>query len=414
MCIKEELLKTASAEGFSQIQLNAIMGSLLGDGCLRASGKTTKALRWNQSQKQHEYNLHKYQLLQEHATKEPQIVPNPGYGDYWSVLTLKSSKTFHLLYELTHPNATKTKTVTQEFLDMIDHPIALAWWYLDDGSRSAGVNGGTIATNGFSQEEVKLLADWLTNRWDIQASIMAVNHSSTKKSAHVLRFNAQPYITLMELIAEFAPESMRYKTEIVTKECLHCGKDIPIGTGAYCSEDCRAQRHKEMTKLYNEHTVDRRRAVAKAWKAANPEKVQASRQRYTEKHKDAILARNREYSKKYHEEHREERNQWKRDWRATHKDDPEYKAKKAAQDKAYREKLKQDPEKLAKARAKKSATAKVRRSTPEGKQRELDQQRAYRAKIKQDPVKYAEYLEKRGAYKLKKKQEALETQQTLS
>ena len=41
------IVAEAKDYGMSEMAINAIMGSLLGDAALRTSGETTEAIRWN-------------------------------------------------------------------------------------------------------------------------------------------------------------------------------------------------------------------------------------------------------------------------------------------------------------------------------------------------------------------------------
>ena len=136
------IVEQAAAIGMTEEQVNAIMGSLLGDASLRKSSDHTQGIRWNHGQVQEDYVIHKYEVLQEFATRPPFVTENPGYGDYWVVLTLKALGIFHSMYTLLRPEGSERKTVTVEFLNEITHPIALAWWFMDDGSRAKDRNGG--------------------------------------------------------------------------------------------------------------------------------------------------------------------------------------------------------------------------------------------------------------------------------
>ena len=70
----------------------------------------------------------------------------------------KYDSVFKSIWDLTYSNNGK-KLVTKEWLDKIDSPLALAYWFMDDGTHR-----GTIATNSFSEAEVDLLIDWIKMR----------------------------------------------------------------------------------------------------------------------------------------------------------------------------------------------------------------------------------------------------------
>ena len=134
------IVEQAAAIGMTEEQVNAIMGSLLGDASLRKSSDHTQCIRWNHGQVQEDYVIHKYNLLSEFATRPPFVTENPGYGDFWVVLTLKALPIFYSMYTLLRPAGSERKTITVDFLNEITHPIALAWWFMDDGSRDQNNN----------------------------------------------------------------------------------------------------------------------------------------------------------------------------------------------------------------------------------------------------------------------------------
>ena len=379
---KDALMKKAEEEQITEIQLNAIMGSLLGDASTRQSGKTSKAITWNHGAKQHEYNLHKYSLLQEHATKEPWILPNPGYGDYWSKLNLKARKTYHLLYLMLYPAMSTKKTVTKEYLSCITHPIALAWWYMDDGSADTRGLGGTISTNGFSEEENQLLVDWLKKKWGIVAHLQKVKHTSTGKEATCIRLTAAGYITLMELIEQYIPECMKYKNTLTRMECPVCGTTFIKQRKDTCSEACqKIYRNQKNADAYQNRTEEKKqhdREVRLAWKRAHREEINAaSREAYknrTEEQKET----QRQYDKTYREKNRDAINARKRAYRARMKDDPEYQAKLKAERAAYYQRKKNDPERYAHT----LELARIRSKRQDVHEKNMEAQRQRRAKKK--------------------------------
>jgi hypothetical protein len=378
----------------SEIQLNAILGSVLGDACLArpASATANSPVRWNHSWKQAEYVFHKHQLLKEFATREPVKRENKGYGDYWAVLTLKSLNIFHLLYDVTHPCGAPEKTVTPTFLSLITHPVALAWWFMDDGSRPTGSNTGNIATNGFSYEEVDLLRVWLKDRWGLIVNVIEVKHSSTGKTGYVLSLPKNAFVKLSEMIAPYVPDCMKYKIEVVMQECALCGKTTPKGHSLCCSPACAQELRKIRHQEYLERTKDSRREKSRQWKAANRERVRemarAAYARMTPEQKEKLA----EYSKAYKEKHRDEINARRRAWRAMMQKDPAFRAKKAEEDKAYRERLKQDPERYAAYQQRKLEYARIHNADPEVHQRMMERQRARRAAVNADPEKKAAQL----------------------
>lgn len=364
-------------------QVNAIMGSLLGDACLRASGMETKAIRWNHGLPQEEYVNHMYSLLSEFATRPPFKVTNPGYGNTWIVLTLKSLQVFHSMYFLTRPEDSTRKTVTPEFLAEITHPIALAWWFMDDGSREKNHNVGYIHTNGFSQEEVELLCHWLKSKWKIAAQWHTVKHSSTGKLGCRIFLARDAYLRLCDLIRPFVPECMQYKIQPVTRVCEVCGKTfIQNGQSNCCSKTCMKQARKLQQAEY---------------RASNHEQILEKHAAYREEHREELREKNREYHANLSPERKQELTAYARDWRhanpdkvkqikknfrENHKNDPSFKAAKKRDDASYYQKIKQDPEKYALRLAK----ARERRKNPENRAKEREYLRKRRAQKRAEQV----------------------------
>lgn len=339
------LVEAAVQAGMSELQMNAIMGSLLGDGCLRPSGRTTKGLRWNHGLPQEEYVYHKYNLLSEFATRPPFRAPNPGYGDTWTVLTLRSMHVLHCMYVLTHPNGCTKKTVTPEFLAEINHPIALAWWFMDDGSRMKNMNSGIIHTNGFSEEEVELLSDWLEDYWEIQSRPIMVKHSSTGNYGWQLLLSKPGFLKLRELILPYVPSCMKYKIELITRTCPICGTEFTRdGITICCSPECAVVHRQIQYEAYMELHHDELLQKHAEYREANRELIrQKSRERYanlTPEQKAELL----EYTNQWRKNNPEKVAQIKKNYRERHKDDPEYQQALKEERARYYEKIRQDQE----------------------------------------------------------------------
>lgn len=402
------LVEEAKAIGMSEIQLNAILGSLLGDGSLRMSGELTKAIRWNHGSRQMDYVRHKYSLLSEFAVKEPYIIPNPGYGDYWAVLTLRSLGLFHCMYTLLRPEGSEKKTVTKSYLDQITHPIALAWWFMDDGSRQKGENVASIHSNGFSYEENELLASWLMDKWRIAAHPLIVTHSSNSNTSTQLYIPPVGFKALIALIEDYVPECMAYKIEPAIKLCAQCGKPFfVIGNSPCCSTECSTAMRKAHKREYYEKYVEE-----------NRESVLARHAEYRESHRDEINARSREhyaqitpeqrealneYARKWRQENREHHLATRKAWRDANKDDHHYKELRKAQLQRGYQRLKADPEKYAERLRK----ARERRHTPEYREKELKYQRERRARFLSE---HPEIAEQRAAAKAERERQRLLTE----
>lgn len=355
MSLKEEAKKI----GMSEIQLNAIMGSLLGDASIQKPSGVAAPIRWNHSVKQKDYVNAKYQLLREFATQPPFERPNPGFGDTWCVLTLKSLGVFLSLHRLLYPNGHGTEMVlTQEYLDQIDHPIALAWWYLDDGSRQKDANVTTIHTNSYRKEEVELLQKWLLEKWGIPSNILEVTHTLSKKNSWILSIPKVGFLRLSELVSLYTPDSMKYKTEGLMQTCPMCGKVIPKQQMDCCSEECDKAWKKQLSHQYYLDHIEHHKEMGKKWREEHKEELAAQKREYERRRREEMTPEELEELRKRAREHAREMRQdpvrneirkaSKRNWRASKKGDPEYEAKLKEERRRYYERVKADPERWAK------------------------------------------------------------------
>ena len=358
MSLAEEIKVEAEAIGMSEIQLNAIMGSLLGDGYVGQRSQSTSFIRWNHGAKQKDYVNAKYQLLKEFASKEPYETPNPGYGDTWCILTLKPTILFRLLRYFLYSIETGKKTVTKEYLDMLTHPISLAWLFMDDGTRNKDANFGQIATNSFSKEEVELMQQWMLERWGLPTNICQVHHTSTGKEAWVLLIPKESFIKMSELIAPYVPESMRYKINVITQTCPVCGKIVPRAQSIYCCQECAVKGRKAYDHQYYLDHLTEHQEQAKRYREEHKEEIAEKKKDWMKKHLESMTdeeleaykEHRREMERKLYSENQashEKRLASKKAYRERHKGDPEYEAALKAERKRYYEKLMADPERRA-------------------------------------------------------------------
>lgn len=375
--------RQAQKDGISDFVLSAIVGTLLGDGCITRPaqhGNANSRIMWNHGLKQKDYLEYKAGILSGLVTRPVSVCPNPGYGDYWAKLATRSLRTFTLLAWMVYPTTGCRKTVTQELLDLMTDPIGLAWWFGDDGSRLKDRNTGDLATNGFTLEEVNLLRRWLKVRWGVTTRVNHVKHSSTGRYADIIYIDSRGFVVLSNLALQYLPESLSYKLALVTKVCKHCGKTFPVITQTpYCSEECRAVAQKQNKQAYSEQYI-----------RENHDKILQRGAAYREEHRAEIRQKSRaayaamtpeqrehkaQYAKDYQQTHKDERNARRRAWRARMKGDPEYERKLKEERKRYYQRKHADPERHQRDLELRRAAAKK----PARRQSALEYQRKYRA-----------------------------------
>ena len=110
----------------NQIERNIIVGSLLGDGSLDLSGRSINArYREHGCDAQMNYRKWKAEQLKRLDFK---FSDRGEYGRVYS----PSREIFTKLYDMFYIN--RTKTVTEENIKLLNHPIGLACLYMDDGT----------------------------------------------------------------------------------------------------------------------------------------------------------------------------------------------------------------------------------------------------------------------------------------
>lgn len=190
----------------SNEQEQFILGSLLGDLSIDLTGQMKNAkLCLVHSVKQEELFMKKVEILGEFmgSYKLYSQYDNRTNKIYqtWRGNS-KSHKLFNNIYDLVYPN--RVKTITREYINKINHPIALAYWFMDDGSEC-----GTIATNCFSLEEVELLIDWLKAKWNI------ISTKQKNKENYVLHISQKSRLDFEHLIFPYMIPSMYYKLKFL-------------------------------------------------------------------------------------------------------------------------------------------------------------------------------------------------------
>lgn len=204
----------------SHIQEQMILGSLLGDMNIGKPRKQHPACRLAlvHSIKQKELFMKKVEILGEFmgSYREYSYLDNRTNNVYSTIRgNSKSHKVFNDIYDILYIN--RVKTITQEYLDKINHPIALAYWFMDDGT-----NSGQIATNCFSFEEVKLLSNWLETKFGIITTIQKRPKDYTLYIVTSSRFEFE------SLIAPYIIPSMRYKLKF--SEMAESVNSVKTGT----------------------------------------------------------------------------------------------------------------------------------------------------------------------------------------
>lgn len=196
-------------QNLSEIQDQFIRGSLLGD--LNLSNPTSNRhvnsrLTLVHSNKQEELFMKKVEILGEFmgSYKLYEAKPDSRTGNIYKTWrgNSKSHKVFTNIYNELYLN--NKKVLTKEYLETIHHPIALAYWFMDDGTYN-----GVFATHCFSLEENKLLCTWLVEKWGIDCTIQ---HNLNQFQIYI---KSNSRLKFEKLIFPYILSSMYYKLKYV-------------------------------------------------------------------------------------------------------------------------------------------------------------------------------------------------------
>src|SRR5438093_274854 len=183
----------------SEVQHSVIIGTLLGDGAMRC--KTNALLEINHSAKQRSYVDWKYQqLIGLVGTPPRERQGNGGRVAYRFVTRSLPELTpyYRLFYEL------HRKRVPSVELS----PLALAVWFMDDGSRSR--SAVYLNTQQFGHDCQFLLLGLLDRQWGIRGSL------NRDKSYRRIRLSVCGTKRLVEIIDSHLLPEFRYKLPQVT------------------------------------------------------------------------------------------------------------------------------------------------------------------------------------------------------
>lgn len=195
---------------FTQRQKEIVFGTLLGDGYLRPTNGNAEnhsyALSLCHGEKQLEYLRWKFHELENFVTAKTFQINRRSFRG--NAPTYAFSTVSHPFLNQAHDICywkDGKKDICKAWLEQIT-PLALAVWYMDDGSLNKRYHTIVLCTNSFSREGQLLLIDFLENQYGISAVLEPRRNNQT-----VLRINASQSRTFMDLIRPHVPECMNYK-----------------------------------------------------------------------------------------------------------------------------------------------------------------------------------------------------------
>ncbi len=188
-----------------QEKLQILFGCLLGDANLQTytGGKSWRA-RFIQGDKHQDYLFHLYDIFQHWVKTPPQsITDKQGYTRWYFNTTVQPA-----LIPMAKQFYSKKKKVLPELsvLETYLTPLALAYWFMDDGSLKSNARAYYLCTDNFTLSELKLMHAYLktTYGWEL---------AYHKKGLHSYRLYipARFFHSFRQCIQPYIHASMYYK-----------------------------------------------------------------------------------------------------------------------------------------------------------------------------------------------------------
>ena len=202
----------AEPKRLSDQQVQVILGSLMGDGSLSPNRHDRHGVRFRMGHgvKQHAYLDWKVSLLGNIGRSISTNAKNAKFADFSPLPELSELRSAVYLGD-------GKKTLSEEYLKALT-PLALAVWFMDDGSfslRSKGLQtrteGGSgrveICVEAMTEGTRQRLRDYLSDVYGLDVRL----RSAGTAGMAVLTFSTAASAKFQELIAPFMYESMDYK-----------------------------------------------------------------------------------------------------------------------------------------------------------------------------------------------------------
>lgn len=194
------------------IQKDILVGSILGDGNLRILKKEA-CLTISHGENQVEYLRWKYKIFQDWVLTEPRRELRKYYKNKrryliswrWSTISHSAiTRYFHLFY------ANGKKRIPDEIDTILTSPLALAIWYMDDGSRKPCGKGAFLHTQSFSVTDQQKLIKCLKKNFGINLKLSSAGLSK-KRRLFRLYITAGSFLYFRSLIKPYVLPEMLYK-----------------------------------------------------------------------------------------------------------------------------------------------------------------------------------------------------------
>lgn len=150
----------------SSIQKKILAGKILGDGSLvpTITGRSYK-LQVEHCLKQKEYVDWLAEVFPRWLLSPPKILEQHHSYRFRTIAHPDITELHEIFYR------DGKKIVPLDIVELLDHPIGLAVWFMDDGGLSSAKSAVTLSTHSFTEAENNLLIDCLKTNFKLQANL---------------------------------------------------------------------------------------------------------------------------------------------------------------------------------------------------------------------------------------------------
>lgn len=195
-------------KGLGKKQKEVLIGLVLGDGYLQATGEKNARLRLEHSIKQKLYLDWKYEVLKNFMQSSPKQLErfNPIWQQRYVYYRCQShaSPYFGKMRRLFYQG--NQKVIPENIRSLLKAPLSLAVWYMDDGNFYQRDKTAEIYMPPYTIEDINRLLEAIKINYGLIPKIKI-----KKKKYPVLSFDVRQTQQLIEIVKPYIIPSMQYK-----------------------------------------------------------------------------------------------------------------------------------------------------------------------------------------------------------
>jgi len=147
------------------MQKAILVGKILGDGSIVSTGGRNYRLQVEHCSKQKDYVYWLANIFDEWLLLPPKLLNQHQSYRFRTIAHPEITEFQKIFYQ------TGVKIVPQNICELLNHPIGLAVWFMDDGGLSSSKSSVTISTHCYTEAENNLLIDCLCTNFELRVNL---------------------------------------------------------------------------------------------------------------------------------------------------------------------------------------------------------------------------------------------------